>query len=129
MAVTLHRCTPLVCLVCASLCVATGLWGMNKHICLAEKVSQKGASWLQKEKRCRRCVGGLIHLDNCAADGRHSDVYTVALCGCWLVEVRLFSLVEISKVFVCSGRKSLDLHHENNGKEVELNNNTHYNIM
>lgn len=33
-----------------------------------------GATWLQKEERWQRCVGGLIHRDNRGAGGRHNDV-------------------------------------------------------
>lgn len=33
-----------------------------------------GATWLQKEERWQRCVGGLIHRDNRGAEGRHNDV-------------------------------------------------------
>ena len=47
-----ERCTPLACLPCASLRVLTRLWGMNKHICLAEEASQ----WALLG--CRRRRGG-----------------------------------------------------------------------
>ena len=38
------------------------------------KSASIGTTWLQREERCWRCVGGLIHLDNCAAEGSYPDV-------------------------------------------------------
>lgn len=75
--VTLHRCT-----LRGLLGIAFPLWGDralgNEQTHLPsprrKKKDSTGTTWLGKVERCWLCVGELIHLDNGAAEGSHSDV-------------------------------------------------------
>lgn len=63
-----------------------------------------GTTWLQKEERWQRCVGGLIHRDNRGAEGRHNDVTPpLSVDAVWLNSgcLRWF--------FLCRGREKFRL--------------------
>ena len=93
--------------VCLPACADKALGNEQTHLPRRGSVSM-GTSWLQKEERWRRCVGGLIHRDNRAAEGRHNDVTPpLSVDAVWLNSGCLRYLRNVFFFFFCAaGEKS-----------------------